>query len=138
MAYKKTQWQDHVVEYPNKYEEVSNPDGTVTLIPKQGEVIQQGTPMSATNFNKMEEGIFQAHVSVENITGRLNEVDKIVDNSVSSLTVNFIAMAVEVETLKGATLNDVTANMFVETFLNLDDINLQNGKYDEQNKRIYA
>ena len=54
----------------------------------------------------------------------------------TSLNVNMIDMAVELETLKGATLNGVTANIFIETFQNLDDINLMNGVYDNINKRL--
>lgn len=40
--YKRTFWQDHVVDQQTQ------------------EVIQQGTPQSATNFNNQEEGIFSA------------------------------------------------------------------------------
>ena len=54
----------------------------------------------------------------------------------TSINLNIIDMAVELETLKGATLNGVTANIFVETFTNLNDINLMNGVYDSTNKRL--
>lgn len=54
----------------------------------------------------------------------------------TNLNLNIIDMAVELETLKGATLNGVTANIFVETFTNLNDINLMNGIYDSTNKRL--
>jgi hypothetical protein len=54
----------------------------------------------------------------------------------TSLNINMIDMAVELETLKGATLNGVTANIFIETFQNLNDINLMNGVYDSVNKRL--
>lgn len=40
--YKRTFWQDHVVDEST------------------GEIMQQGTPQSATNFNNQEEGIFSA------------------------------------------------------------------------------
>ena len=55
---------------------------------------------------------------------------------IESHNVNIIDIAVELETLKGATLNGVTANIFVETFTNLNDINLMNGIYDSVNKRL--
>lgn len=54
----------------------------------------------------------------------------------TNINLNIIDMAVELETLKGATLNGVTANIFVETFTNLNDINLMNGIYDNINKRL--
>lgn len=58
--YKWTQWLDHVTEHENRYRESSNPDGTVTHTPVPGEIIQQGTPQSARNFNHMEDGISNA------------------------------------------------------------------------------
>lgn len=54
----------------------------------------------------------------------------------TNINLNIIDMAVELETLKGATLNGVDANIFVETFTNLNDINLMNGVYDSINKRL--
>lgn len=54
----------------------------------------------------------------------------------TNINLNIIDMAVELETMKGATLNGVTANIFIETFKNLDDINLMNGGYDSVNKRL--
>ena len=61
--YNQTHWQDHVVEHPLRREVVKNDDGTVDLKRAEGEVIQQGTPQSATNFNNAENGIQDAHVA---------------------------------------------------------------------------
>ena len=63
MAYKRTNWKDHVVERPRTYTEAANSDGSKTFTPAPGEVLQQGTPQSATNFNHMENGIHDAHVA---------------------------------------------------------------------------
>lgn len=57
MAYKKTRWKDHVVQRPRTYTKVSNGDGSETFNPAPGEVLQQGTPQSATNFNNLETGL---------------------------------------------------------------------------------
>ncbi len=46
-------WKDHVVTRPNTYKETQNADGSITHTPAPGEVLQQGTPQSATNFNEM-------------------------------------------------------------------------------------
>ncbi len=51
-------WKDHVVETPNKKRFIENSDGTVIEEKVQGEIIQQGTAQSATNFNNMEAGIY--------------------------------------------------------------------------------
>lgn len=62
MAYKRKKWKDHVVERPRTFTEVTNSDGSVTHTPSPGEVIQRGTPQSATNFNLIEEGL--QHTSI--------------------------------------------------------------------------
>ncbi|MGE6379537.1 hypothetical protein [Peribacillus muralis] len=54
MVYSKTDWKDHVVD--------------VTT----GAIIQQGTPVSALNLNKMETGISEAHAQLEG-AGRANQ-----------------------------------------------------------------
>lgn len=58
-----TEWKDHVTEFPNRRTLVENPDGTVDVEKTQGEVIQQGTPQSATNFNNQENGIQDTHTA---------------------------------------------------------------------------
>lgn len=62
MAYKRTNWKDRVVEKPHTYTETENGDGTNTYTEAPGEVITQGTPLSSTNFNNIEENLL--HISV--------------------------------------------------------------------------
>lgn len=57
MAHNRIRWQDHVVEHERTYRMVQNQDGTITLYPEPGEIEQQGTPLSATNLNRIEEGV---------------------------------------------------------------------------------
>lgn len=64
MAYNKYQkigWKDHIVEYPNRYIETDNGDGTVTHVKDEGNVVQEGTPFSASNLERMDQGIYDAH-----------------------------------------------------------------------------
>ena len=65
MAYKRTKWQDHVVERPNTYTEVENDDGSITHEASPGEIIQQGTPISATNLNNGEEALLHFSVAYD-------------------------------------------------------------------------
>lgn len=60
MSYEWKQWQDHVTEFEDRYTESRNDDGTITHTPIEGEVLQQGTPQNADNFNHMEDGISNA------------------------------------------------------------------------------
>lgn len=59
--YNRTFWQDHVTEFENRFREQNNVDGTISHIPVEGEIIQEGTPQNATNFNNIEIGIFAAN-----------------------------------------------------------------------------
>jgi hypothetical protein len=59
--YKRQYWQDHVTQYENRYREQNNADGTITHIPVEGEVLQEGTPQNANNFNNLETGVFAAY-----------------------------------------------------------------------------
>lgn len=58
--YEWKRWQDHVTEHENRYREIDNGDGTITHEAVEGEILQQGTPQSATNYNHMEDGISNA------------------------------------------------------------------------------
>ena len=51
---------EYVTEFEDRYTESRNDDGTITHTPVEGEIIQQGTPQNATNFNHMENGISNA------------------------------------------------------------------------------
>lgn len=59
--YANTVWYDHVVERPNTYTSTPNSDGSYTYEAAPGEIIQQGTPMSATHFNNLEQGTLAAN-----------------------------------------------------------------------------
>lgn len=58
--YEATMWKDHATEYEDRYIETKNDDGTINHIPVEGEIIQQGTPQNAANFNHIEEGVTNA------------------------------------------------------------------------------
>jgi hypothetical protein len=65
MTYTKTAWQDRIVQHPLTYSMVDNGDGTYTLTPVPGTVTQAGTPISAANLNKIEQGIADATATAE-------------------------------------------------------------------------
>jgi hypothetical protein len=54
MAYTKTTWVDRVVQNPLTYTMRNNADGTVTLIPAEGTIVQSGTPITASVMNNLE------------------------------------------------------------------------------------
>lgn len=54
MAYEPTVWKNREVERPRTFTMQNNDDGTITLIPAEGTVNEQGTPIVAENLNKIE------------------------------------------------------------------------------------
>lgn len=118
MNYEKIGWKDHISERPGTFREVQNPDGTVTHVPEEGEILQEGTPVSANNLNHMDEGIYNA-----NKQAKTNKED-------------ITSLAVEVAILKNASLNNFTHNIFIVNFETLDSVNLEHGVWDMQGKRV--
>jgi len=59
-VYRPTRWQDHVTEFVNRFWETENPDGSICHELDEGEILQEGTPQNAANFNNLESGIFSA------------------------------------------------------------------------------
>lgn len=81
MAYTKTTWTDRAVQYPNRYDKSEESESQLTLVPSPGAVTQTGTPINATNMNKIEQGIADAipkgsvNSEIANLFSILNEVD---------------------------------------------------------------
>ena len=71
MAYTPTEWKNREVENPRTFQLQNNPNGTTTLIPKEGNVIETGTPIIAENMNKIEQGIKEAHDGIGNMPQEL-------------------------------------------------------------------
>lgn len=65
MAYTKTNWKDRIVENPRTYDLTNNVDGSIILTPKPGEVIEEGTPISASSMNKIEEKLYDVDKGLE-------------------------------------------------------------------------
>lgn len=70
MAYERTIWKNREVERPRTFEKIENPDGTITLVPAEGNIIEPGTPIIAENMNNIEDGIEEA------LNTLVNKVDK--------------------------------------------------------------
>lgn len=118
IIFKRVNWADHIVEWPNRFKEIPQGDGTVIHEPHEGKIFQPGTPVNAENLNLYDSTIAEI-VDVTNDHG-----DKIT------------SLAVEVATLKGSLLNNFDSNVFIENLANLDDLNVDGGVWDKVNARI--
>ena len=93
-SYEKIGWLDHV-------EDVAT-----------GEVIQEGTPVSQTNMNHMDEGIYQNREAVILHEAQIADAQK------------------EIKVLKDATLNNMTNNVFLINFDSVNSVAITSGIYD--------
>ena len=55
--YNKTIWTNREVERPRTYTLVDNGDGTTTLVPAEGNVLSEGTPIVASTMQQIEDAI---------------------------------------------------------------------------------
>jgi hypothetical protein len=50
----KRTWQDRIVQYPRRFKIIDNNDGTVTMEPQPGTIVQPGTFANAVMMNGIE------------------------------------------------------------------------------------
>ena len=95
-SYQKIGWLDHVEDV------------------ETGEVIQEGTPVSQTNMNHMDDGIFENREAV------------------------ILHEAQIADALKDATLNNMTNNVFLINFDSVDSVAITSGIYDPVARKLYV
>lgn len=142
MAYNKTLWKDRVVERPNTYRIVENTDGTITLYPATGQVIEKGTPVSATNLNKLENGIVEVYKELDNIANKgttvavlervtKQEIDRqIADGTIANLTIangSITKEKLDPNIKFGVEDGGVTSEKIAKNAVGIDKINFATG-----------
>lgn len=125
LTYNMTNWKDQITQYPYKYTIINNSDGTVTLVPNNGTIIQAGTPIDAAHMNNMEQGIKNLYDNLDSI-----KVD------LTSQNLNIIGLGIELETMKGSLLNGVNDDVVIEKFLDLSNVTIVSGSYDAINHNV--
>lgn len=100
--YKKIGWLDHVVDVATE------------------EVIQEGTPVSQTNMNHMDDGIY------------MNREAVILHEAMIATNQQ------EIKVLKDATLNNMVNNVFLKNFDSVDAVSIISGVYDPMARKIYV
>ena len=85
-----------------------------------GEAIQEGTPVSQTNMNHMDDGIFENREAVILHEAQIADAQK------------------EIKVLKDATLNNMTNNVFLINFDSVDSVAITSGIYDPVARKLYV
>lgn len=90
MGYVKTEWKNREVERSRTFMVQNNADGTITLIPAEGTIIEPGTPIIASTMNNMENAIELLDANSVPYTGTTKDLDM---NKKSLLGVNNLKFA---------------------------------------------
>jgi hypothetical protein len=108
-------WYDRIVEFPKRFRLINNSDGTVTLEPQPGNIIQAGTQINATNMNSIEErieGNYEHDVQLSYTNGNLTKVETFIGGVIRRR---------ETLAYTGDTLTSVTTQLFKEDGETLED-----------------
>lgn len=84
------------------------------------EVIQEGTPVSQTNMNHMDDGIWQNRETIILHDSQIADAQR------------------EIKVLKDATLNNMVNNVFLINFVSVTSVAIASGIYDPVARKIYA
>ena len=101
-SYERIGWLDHVVD-------------SITE-----EVIQEGTPVSQTNMNHMDDGIWQNRETIILHDSQIADAQR------------------EIKVLKDATLNNMVNNVFLINFVSVTSVAIASGIYDPVARKIYV
>lgn len=100
------------------YERIGWLDHVVDII--TGEVIQEGTPVSQTNMNHMDDGIWQNRETIILHDSQIADAQR------------------EIKVLKDATLNNMVNNVFLINFVSVTSVAIASGIYDPVARKIYV
>lgn len=116
-VYEAVHYDDHVVEFPGRFREITNPDGSIDHEPAEGLVLQQGTPLSAFYLNRMDWGIWTLFQELFGLKDKM------------------INLEVIVSTLQGTVVNGMSSNVFFVEALD-PEVTVIQGWIDETNRRV--
>ena len=100
------------------YERIGWLDHVVDIITE--EVIQEGTPVSQTNMNHMDDGIWQNRETIILHDSQIADAQR------------------EIKVLKDATLNNMVNNVFLINFVSVMSVAIAFGIYDPVARKIYV
>ena len=100
------------------YERIGWLDHVVDIITE--EVIQEGTPVSQTNMNHMDDGIWQNRETIILHDSQIADAQR------------------EIKVLKDATLNNMVNNVFLINFVSVTSVAIASGIYDPEARKIYV
>lgn len=99
---------------------------------QNGDIIQEGTPVSATNMNKIEQGIFNAHQELSRVRGDLETVQESVEEEFRPIIQSIITDVANIgfQLIVNNLMNNIDMNhVFVDVIDNANSVKIVSGKY---------
>ncbi|CAM5798216.1 MULTISPECIES: hypothetical protein [Brevibacillus] len=100
-------------------------NGRISLDPAAPDSLMSGAGKINRNFDLIDSEFANVQANIFSLNTRAVHDER-----------NIVDLAIELETLKGATLNNVNANIYIETFREISDIRLWSGVFDSTAKRV--
>ncbi|TQK74990.1 hypothetical protein FB479_101602 [Brevibacillus sp. AG162] len=111
----------------------------ISIDPSAPDSLLTGAKIINENFDQIDSKLDQ-------IDSKIEQFDTVARSEIAYLhwraginEKNILEITLELETLKGAILNGLTNNIYIESFIDIEDVTLLNGatKHDSTNKKVY-
>lgn len=93
MAYNRLNWEDRVTQHTRRISVTDNGDGTKTYNKVEGEVVQEGVPLSATNLNRSEEALMHLSVAFDMLLTIADAESRAKDDRIAVLEAQVASLA---------------------------------------------
>lgn len=109
------EFKDRRTSLSNTYKMVQNSDGTITLLPMPGEIIEPGTPLSGATFNPLEHGVNEAIVMDDLLAVQMRQANRDLANTYVEVG------SVKISTTEKYPFNTASATVALKTARNTLD-----------------
>ena len=109
------EFKDRRTSKSNTYNVVQNSDGTITLVPVPGDIIEAGTPLNSATFSPIEHGVNEAIIMANILAVQMRQTERDLANTYVEVG------SIEVKTTEKYPFNTASATVALKTARNTLD-----------------
>ena len=109
------EFKDRRTSKSNTYNVVQNSDGTITLVPVPGDIIEAGTPLNSATFSPIEHGVNEAIIMANILAVQMRQAERDLANTYVEVG------SIEVKTTEKYPFNTASATGALKTARNTLD-----------------
>lgn len=109
------EFKDRRTSKSNTYKVQQNSDGTITLLPIPGDIIEAGTPLNGATFNPLEHGVNEAIIMADLLAVQMRQVNRDIANTYIEVG------SIKITTTEKYPFNTATATVAFKTARNTLD-----------------